>query len=194
MTTDEMIQQCATDVDEVPLAKTNGAYAGNEKTIAEKIVSGLNYAYHKICREKYHLVKSDTVTLDANKSFTAAALSSPLVIIKYVRDPGTLDKIPWKLMYDATFYVPSRSAGDSLLVEYAYLPPKLAVTDLAGVPLLPEGVIDHRILTYYADFYFLTVEGDDSSREKAQTWLALFNEGYKNIFRSYGEVWEIPVE
>lgn len=190
MTLDEMIQQCAADTDEAPLPKSNDAYAGDSKVIADKFTVGINFAYRKIAKEKIQLTHSEAVTLDAKKSFLATALSRELITILSIE---TADESPigWNRGVGNKIICPGAEAGGSVTVEYRYLPAKLAL--LTAVPDFPEGQVDHRILCYYADFEYLNTEVDAASRNRAQTWLGLFNSGYSDINPNIGELtaWRI---
>lgn len=184
MTLDEMIQQCATDVDESPLSKSGGIYMGDALVKANKFISGINYAYWKIAREKYPIRYSETVTLDDKRSFlTTSLIKQPFIKIAYIEDADG-NVIAWTEKLIDTVQCPNQQAGNQVTVKYSYLPSKLI--NLTDTPLFPESKVDHRILCYFGDFEFLNIETDDASGIKAQMYLALFNDGFDSISASSG--------
>lgn len=187
MTLDELIKQCSYDTDETQITSP---YTGDDLTIVTKYVAGINYAYQKICRERFRLYTSDTVTLDANQSFDISMLMNPCIEIVAVETAPNYE-IPWKRRFGNSVYVPGMSENDSVIVSYAYVPPRLTLDSLDDSPLLPEHKVDHRILCYYADFEYLKIEVDAVSRNRADTWLALFNDGFDRIVSNFGEVRQI---
>ncbi|QHT60670.1 hypothetical protein GXP70_12445 [Paenibacillus lycopersici] len=175
MTLDEMIQQCAVDIDE-ELPKSGGVYVGDELVTANKIVAGLNYAYQKAARDKHFLTMQETMTLDDKRSFTVSSLAQPVVKVWNVYDASG-EPIDWIERNQATIVCSDYDSGAAVTVEYSYLPPRLLIANLNGSPLITERQIDHMIFCYYADFYVLSLEPDNESREKASTFLGLFNDG-----------------
>lgn len=189
MTLDEMIQQCLVDMDETPLIKSGGAYSGDDLKTANKLTASLNTAYHKICRERYQLTKSENVVLDGNKSFDANLLTSPYIKITAVER----DEIPVAVAQKAgdIYKCSGVNVGDTVTVYYSYLPPRMSA--LTDAPAIPESKFDHRILCYYADFEYLNTEGDIDSRDRSQTFLAMFNDGYSNISATNGDAAQIQI-
>lgn len=191
MTLDDLIQLCVTDCDETPLNKTDAsssvistAYTGDALTIAKKFKNAINFAYRKIAREKYWFTHSETMTLDADLNFLSTGLTYKLLKITRIENSDE-DEVFWTQGVGSKIKCSYNEEGDVVTVFYRYIPADL--TALTDEPAFPEGKVDHRTLCYYADFEFLTTETDAASRNRAQTWLALFNGGFKDIDQGIGE-------
>lgn len=193
MTLDEMIQQCALDIDET-LSKSNGAYVGDTLVLVTKILSGLNYAYHKLAREKNLVFEEKIVTLDSDKMFFYSALINTPIKILGVQDADN-NAVDWQLIKKDTVYCAYRSESDALTVRYTYLPTKLVLTSLTDEPLLPVEKVDHTILCHYADFYTLSLEPDNVSQDKSIVFLSLFNNEFEEIQADFNQTFtfrEVP--
>lgn len=184
MTLDEMYIETAVYADET-ISKTGEAYAGDSLVIVNKFKSALNEAYRKITKERYKLIYSEDIVLDASKQFELADLTETFFELVKVEDadeyevtaifkPGEIVKCP------------NEASGDTVTVFYYYLPDELS--DLDDEPAFPVAAVEHKIMCYYAAFKYLIVENDQQSRARAMDWLALWNEGYDSIDRSRGAV------
>jgi len=192
VTLDEMLQQCATDLDETLTKSANGTYEGEALALAQKIMAGINYAYHKIAREKHVLTRREAITLDERRSFDFAAFPDLIKLFNVYDKHGF--PVYWIIRNQTIGYFPDSCAGDELTAEISYLPPRLTLDDLNASPLFPETRVDHMVLCYYADFYVLSLEPDNETREKAATFLGLFNDGYANIRQDISEIMTFRVE
>lgn len=187
-----MIQQCAVDIDET-LSKSSGAYTGDALEIASKIVTGINYAYQKIAREKNVLILEESVTLDSDKRFSYSNLTKTVIRILDVLDSNDAHT-DWQLLRKDTVTCNNLAEGDAVTVRYTFLPSKLSVSNLTEEPLLPLDKIDHLALCYYADFYVLSLEPDSASKEKAVMFLDLFNGEVDSIIPDFNPTFEIRME
>lgn len=192
MTLDELIQQCATDIDE-DITKSNSVYVGANLVLANKLISGINYAYHKLAREKDLIFKEETVTLDADRKFIYSVLTSTPIKVLSITDSYN-NPVDWRLLKRDTVYCLERSEGESLTVRYTYLPNKLVITNLSDTPLIPEEKVDHAILCHYADFYALSLEPDTISQDKAYVFLGLFNNEIDAIIPDFTPSYQIRLE
>jgi hypothetical protein len=132
-----------------------------------EITSALNYAYKKICREKYRLKNTEDVTLIVDGKFDCKSLAKSFFIPSdlYIKTDGDY------------ILLPSNKAGDTVTINYYYIPTDLV--NPSDVPELPETIVDHKILCFYAAYESLKVDGDEEGF--APTWLNLFNDGFNNI-------------
>ncbi|OXM17320.1 hypothetical protein [Paenibacillus herberti] len=191
MTLDEMIQQCAGDIDETLTKSAAGTYEGEELSVASKIVTGINYAYQLIAREKYVLTAVEPVVLSERGSFDLSSLTMPAVkLLNVYADDEAVD---WTQRNQSTIYCLGFGATNPQ-VEYAYLPPRLPISNLAAVPLVPENRVDHLLFCYYANFYVLSLEPDNESREKAATFLGLFNSAFDQLQTRVSQYMTFSVE
>lgn len=192
MTLDEMIQQCAGDIDETLTKSAAGTYEGEELSIATKIVTGINYAYQLVAREKYVLTEQETVTLDERGTFNLSGLTRPAVRLLNVYDSYG-EEADWSLQNESLLTCRGHT-GEELRVDYAFLPPRMPIGDLAAEPLVPENRVDHLLFCYYANFYVLSLEPDNESREKAATFLGLFNSAFDQLQTRVSQYMTISVE
>lgn len=153
-------------------------YTGESLDIVNKITDGINYAYIKICKEKYKLIHKENVTLDSNLQFNTDSLSKTLFEIEKV----TYDELPLKFHFvdDTTCYIPDGYQSGIYEVIYSYIPAELS--NLTDKPVFPDGAIDNKIFCYYAAYHYLNIEIDSS----AVTWLNLFNEAFSKIRQRKG--------
>jgi len=187
-----MLQQCAVDLDETLTKSASGTYEGEALALAQKILAGINYAYHKIAREKHILTRRETITLDQQRSFDFSTFADLVKVFNVYDRHGC--PVYWIMRNQTIGVFPDRCAGDELTAEISYLPPRLTLDDLNASPLFPETRVDHMVLCYYADFYVLSLEPDNETREKAATFLGLFNDGYANIRQDISEIMTFRVE
>lgn len=163
MTLDEILIETATYIDE-DLIKSNDVYVGEGLKLVNKLKSAINYAYKKICREKYKLDYFETLSKDSplTKKFYQ--------LIKLVIT-GTDLPIDYEVKGDNIYY----NYDGQVDITYYYIPDELV--NLQDVPKLPESAVDHKILCFYAAFHYLSMEQD----ERAAVWLNLWNDGFENI-------------
>lgn len=165
MTLDDMYIETAMYVDET-ITKTDGEYAGNSLIIVNKFKSALNYAYKKICREKFPLEFTETV-------FSGDNLTKTLVKVKYVKAEDI--EIPYSIEAGSINF----DYDGQVEILYEYMPDNLA--NLTDVPELPEEKVDHKILCYWAAFNYFNIDDDD----RANKWLSMWNDGFDSINRGY---------
>lgn len=167
------LQEMMLEVAQNTFAKITLPYnsVSDPKNNATKILTSLNYIYKKIARERYNLVYKENVTLDSNQEFDTKTLSKTFYKIKNIDtdiwDNGELIKCP------------SNAIGDTLTLEYCYIPSDLTFADMTEEPLVK---CDHRILCYYASFQFLQGNGQNTNN-----WLDLFNDGFSTIRQTRGK-------
>lgn len=161
MTLDDMLQECAMYVSE-ELTKTNDVYAGEMLDKVKKFMSGINYAYKKICREKFHLTFEDIVN-------PGDVLTKPFYKVLSVKNldgsPVPFEMVENDIRYDA----------GTVKIKYEYIPSELV--NLTDVPEIPEEKVDHRILCYFGAFQFLNINDD----ERAEKWLSMWEDAFSNI-------------
>ena len=184
MTLDEMYVEIATYVDET-ITKTGAVYLDTSLAITNKFKSAINEAYRKIATERYKLIYSQTVTLDANLQFTLSGLTKTFYRLVRVEDADEYE-ITAMIIPAEKVECPNEASGDTVTVYYYYLPAELSV--LTGSPEFPTAAVDHKVMCYYAAFKYLTIEGEQENRVKARDWLALWNEGFDSINQNRGEV------
>jgi hypothetical protein len=174
MTLDEMIQEAAGYIDaKEEVLKVNGQYTGESLINANKFITAINYAYKKICREKYRLHRIENKVLDENRGIPISSLSKTyydLVEVIYNQYP-----VYSYLNGNAEIVCPDLNPGDAVSIEYDYIPDDLK--EFTDVPTIPESHVDHKILCFYAAFHYGSVEDEDTTT----TWLDLFNDGFNNI-------------
>lgn len=192
MTVDEMIQQCASDLEE-RISKTGDTYTGKSLVLAKRILTGINYAYQKIAKEKDLLIQEDNVTLDADNSFAKSALSLPLVRIMGVFDSNNR-QVDWQEIYLNKYKCACYRENDTVTVQYSYLPQKLTIDGLNDSPLFDETKADHLLMCYYANFYVASLEGDNTSKDLASIFMDLFNNGVDNIIPDFYQTFMIRME
>jgi hypothetical protein len=184
MTLDEMFIECVRQAN-VTIAKTGSAYLGTSLTAVNKFKSGINYAYLKICREKWMPRYHEDVTLDADLQFDVEDLGKTFNGIINILDSDEND-IDYIEKDDSIIRCPKESAGDIVTPYYFYLPNELA--DLTDVPVFPVRAVDHKILCYMGTYYYFSIDEDT----KADIWLNLFNDGFANIRQAVGGVAYTP--
>lgn len=158
MTLEEMYNESAMFIGET-LQKESGVYIGESITITKIFKSAINYAYKKICKEKYTLEHTENIT-------SGQTLSKKLYKIKSV----TIDSQPINYKIGANTVTFDYDSAD---VEYIYLPNDLS--ELTDEPVLDT--VDHSILCYYASFAYFNVEDD----ERAVKWLNMWEDGFNSI-------------
>lgn len=163
MTLDEMYIETASYIDET-LSKTNGVYTGESLVIVNKLKSAINYAYKKICREKYKLEYFETLSKDSPFTKNFYRLISIVAT-------GTDEPIDYEIKGDNIYY----DYDCQVDVRYYYVPDELI--NLTDVPLLPETAVDHKLLCFYAAFHYFNIEEDG----KAKAWLNIWNDGFNSI-------------
>lgn len=160
MTLEEMYNETAMYIGEV-LQKEGNLYIGESITLTNIFKSAINYVYKKICREKYNLETTENIT-------SGQALTKKLYKVKSVNIEG--EAIPYILGNNTIEF-----DYDSADVNYFYIPSNL--TNLTDIPELPEELVDHKILCYYAAFQYFNIEDD----ERAVKWLSMWEDGFKSI-------------
>lgn len=166
------------------LVKNGGFYTGNALILANKFKSALNYAKNKIAREKYAPSTSETVVLDSNLQFSITSLSKSFRFVKAIKNANGYS-IFWEKSVGGKIKCPNENAGDTVTVEYSYMPYDLA--SLFDVLDLPEYVVDPKILCYYAAYMYFVTEGNNRDLDKSQFWLGLWNDGLESINDYIGE-------
>lgn len=167
MTLDEMYIETAMYTDE-NIVKTSGDYSGDNLKIINKFKSALNYAYKKICKEKFKLLATENITV-INNAINIADLNKAFFKLKDIKDSNG-----YELNYNLNGDIISLDNGN-VVVNYYYMPDDLV--NLTDVPLLPEAGVDHKILCYFAAFQYLNIEDDD----RASKWINLWNDGFNSI-------------
>jgi hypothetical protein len=148
-------------------------YTGENLDIVNKIKDGINYAYEKICKEKYRLSYTQDITLDSNLEYDTSNLTKTLLEIKKINYDNL--NYRFEFMDDDVIRIPDGTSGTTYEITYTYVPTVLS--DLTDKPEFKEGQIDDTIICYYAAYHYLNIEIDSSSI----TWLNLFNEGFEKI-------------
>lgn len=154
-------------------------YTGDNLDIATKITDGINYAYEKICKERYRLYFTEEITLDSNLQYDTSNLTKTLFEIDSIK----IDTCSYEFEFidDTTLYMPYGTVGNTYTIKYSFIPNKLS--EMTDKPLFKDGQIDSSILCFYASYHYLNIEIDSSS----VTWLNLFNDAFENIRESKGK-------
>jgi len=170
-----MYHEIATYVDEdFPAA---GPYTGDDLILANKFKSAVNTAYLKIAKEVYRMEYKEDVVLDSNSQFAISSLTKTFYQAKKIENTNEYP-VDWEFVPEEKIECINESSGNTVTVFYYYLPAELTDTD---TPVFPAGVLDHKVLCYFAAFAYWNMEVDDSAPAKAAKWLALWNDGYLNI-------------
>lgn len=163
MTLDEMIKETAIYCN-IELETANGAYAGETILDVEKIKKGLNQAYKKVCREKYHLTMEDRL-------LPGDMLTKPFFrILKLTTEGGT------PLNFEVVGGEVNYNYDGPVLCKYEYVPN--ALVNLIDEPEIPDEKVSHSLFCYYSAYLYLSIQGDT---DMAITWLNMWNEGYESI-------------
>jgi hypothetical protein len=181
-----MIQETAVYVNE---DIGTSPYTGDNLKIANKIISGLNYAYMKICKEKWKPFIRETVTLGADGTIDLTGLDETFNGIRNLQDASDTE-IAFRYVDNTTLEVAQGKENDTVYLTYFYVPAELSGSTLTGKIVLPEGVVNNRVLCFYSAYQYLTIENDSY----AGYWLNLFNDGFDNISQSRGEVVQVKKE
>lgn len=155
-------------------------YTGDNLDVVNKIIDGINYAYEKICKEKYRLYYSEQITLDSNLRYDTANLTKTLWEIDSIKISNYMYQ--FEFVDDTVIVVPDGAEGVTFDIKYSYIPSSFTISSLTGKPAFRDGQIDNTIMCYYATYHYLNIEIDSSS----VTWLNLFNEGFSKIRESKG--------
>jgi hypothetical protein len=166
MTLDEMYIETASYVDEA-INKLNGEYVSDSLVKVNKFKSAINYAYKKICREKFPLQFKETINLGNN-------LTKKLNKVISIKAEG--EEIPYTIEVGQIIF----DYAGPVEVLYEYIPNDLE--NLTDVPELPEEKVDHKVLCYYAAFKFAMIDEDD---DKANRWLSIWQDAYDSIRHNY---------
>lgn len=162
MTLDEMYAETAMYTDET-INKVNGNYDGNSMPIINKFRSAINYAYKKICREKYHPEIEDRIN------------PGDILTMKFYRILSVKTEDGFDIDYSIEDNELRYDYDGAVLVRYQYIPNDLV--NLTDEPIVPEEYVDYKIMCYYAAFQYLNIEDDD----RAARWLSLWNDGFDSI-------------
>jgi hypothetical protein len=158
LTFDELIRETAIYLDE-ELTKEGNDYL--EVALVNKIKSGLNFAYNKIC--KMGFIKN-TKTIANNYQLEDLVYSVDKIEIDGVS--VNFDVVDNKIVYGS-----SRPA----VMTYTHVPPRML--NYTDEPLFPDRIINHTILCYYAAFHVFNIESDS----QASQWLMLWNKELSEI-------------
>jgi len=180
MTVLQMLNETATYTDTTNELGTTTPYTGAALTLANKFVSGLNYAKNKICRERYAPDYRQSVTLDSDLRFQPADLTYTLLYVyKVLNSDG--DEITCKQFDYNNYECPYEESGATVTVYYKYLPSDFSSSSLTTEPSFAEKHVDHKLLCYYAAYQYLLLEGDTISLGKSSYWLNLWNDGFNTV-------------
>lgn len=187
LTLDEMYQEIAIYTDTTDeVIKSNGIYTGDALAIVNRFKSAINYAKGKVVREQFTPTYSETVTLDANKSFDISLLTKTFLRLIKLEDVNENELNDNKILSTYQIKLPNQNVGDIITVYYGYMPSDLsALTDTLD---LPQGVVDAKVLCYYAAYQYHLIEGGNKDFDKANYYLTLFNDGITNITANFGKV------
>lgn len=134
--------------------KTNQVTAynnGSNTAMKATFIRGINRAYKRLCKEKYKLDYSESVTLDSDKCFNpfgTGVLTKDFIGIKRVVDEiDDSDAYKVVVLQNDKWQVIGATASGSVLVCYYYMPAELSGD--TDEPVIPDHIIDTEV---YADF------------------------------------------
>jgi hypothetical protein len=184
MTLDEMINQCVIYTQtQKTVIKTGLVYTGKALDTVNRFITAINYAKGKIAREKFAPVYTEQITLDNNLRFPISSLSKTFIKVEELYYKSRTQAY-WEVD-DWYIYCPDNSAGDILNIQYSYIPSDLV--NLTDVLDFPAGVIDPKILCYYAVYEYWLVEGSTEDLNKSDSYLSMWNDGYSMIRKTIGK-------
>jgi hypothetical protein len=149
MTLEDMILEVVEIVNE-EITKTDGEY--EEVEIISPIVKALNFAYRQIAKDKLLLDWVDT--LSPGGSLSKRCIKAYKVVAVDSGSEIDFDIENNKINFDY---------DGSVNVYYYYYPDKMV--NLTDEPLIPEELVDHRILSYYAVYQYLLMQGDELAQD-----------------------------
>lgn len=167
---------------EKTVVKTGTEYQGKALQIVTRFISGLNYAKNKIAKERFTPIFTENVVLDSNSIIQLSTLSKTFFKIVSMSANGSI--VSWERK-DWSIYCPNNSTGDTVTIEYGYIPSDLV--NLNDVLDFPDGVIDPEILCYFAAYRHHLIEGSDKDNNKASYYLSLWNDGFESIRSTLGK-------
>ena len=180
MTLEEMYKQIADYTDE------NIGDPPYDSDIVDKFKAAINYAYQKICKEKWFPETSESVELDNDLQFDTAALSKTYNGIIVVKNSNGRE-ITWERVRGGTkVKCPYEKSGATVTVVYRYIPDKM--TELADEPVFSDAEADHLLMCYYAAYDYFIIEEEP---ERAEQWYARWAEGFAAITQSKSEPAEV---
>jgi hypothetical protein len=175
-TLNDALQECARNTyNTKTMIRSSTGYSGKGLDYVRRLLSGINYAINKVCREKIGILHIEEVTLDDTGAFNLSALTYRCLRVRSIGSG-------LNFLSDAAenITVPGQVAGAQTIV-YEYLPAELTVADLDNPLPTDERYVDPRTLCQYANYQFLSEEGTEYDSARAQVWLGLFNDSFENI-------------
>lgn len=187
VTLDEMIQYTARQTKRTEdVVKTGTVYMDDALDIVNLYIDGFNYAKNKICRERWKPRLTERFVVGQ-----PMALTKDLHKIKEIRvvDTDTLME-DWTVGPGLSINIPDMYMGMTVDIEYFYVIPDFpnnpTATDLQINFPFPEGIVDYRILCFYACYEYLLVRGSDRDLDKSNFFLNKFNDGFYHIPKDLG--------
>lgn len=178
-TLDKALQECARNTyNSKTMFRSSTGYSGKGLEYARRLLSGINYAINKVCREKIGILHSETVSLYDRGQFNISSLSKRCLRIREVKLRG--ETFDFDTDASEEVVVPGM-ANTSVEVVYEYLPAELTMSDLDVELPTDDRYVDPRTLCQYANYQFLSEEGTEYDSARAQVWLGLFNDSFENI-------------
>jgi len=149
-----------------------------------RFIAAINYAKGKIARERYSPDFSETIGL-VDEVFIITDLTKQLLKIKKISDENG-SELEWERLSTTQIKVPCYT---SVTILYNYLPANLV--NGADILDIPESVVDHQILCFYAIYQYFLIEGGNNDLATSGYWLNLWNDGLNSINPNIGEVRKI---
>ena len=174
MTLEDMYKQTADYTDE------NIGVSPYDSDIVDKFKAAINYAYQKICKEKWFPETSENVELDSGLQFDTSAFSKIYNGIIGVKDNNGYE-ITWEKVRGGT-KVKCSYDGTTATVVYRYIPDKM--DELTDEPVFSDAEVGHLLMCYYAAYDYFIIEEEP---ERAEQWYARWAEGFAAITQSKGE-------
>lgn len=166
MTLQDMLNEVSSYVDDTDVVSDDQSQS--------RIISALNRAYKRICREKYRLNTEDTIILDNTLTIDCNKLSKKFMLFNAVYDSNG-NELAYTFKNTNIINLPYNQSGDTVIINYSYLPDDLK--NMTDEPLLPDATVDHKLICYYAAYEYFII--DDN--EQASYWLNLWNDGFNSI-------------
>ena len=169
------------------VVKTGGVYTEDALEIVNKYIDGFNYAKNKICRERFKPIFEEDIVVSAEGTIGIDQLSKSA--FKIVRVTDTSDGYEF-VDWDADGYEINISGGNgkTVTVKYNYVPEDFnndpTATDLNTLLDFPEGIVDYRIICFYAAYEYHLIKGSDRDMDKTGFFLSKWNDGFLHIPKS----------
>lgn len=169
------------------VVKTGGIYTDDALVIVNKYIDGFNYAKNKICRERCKPIYEEDVVADSEGVIALSDLAKDA--FKIIKVTDTEDGYEITNWVDDGFEI-YISGGEykTITVKYYYVPADFSndptALDLLVTLDLPEGIVDYRILCFYAAYEYHLIKGSDRDMDKTGFFLSKWNDGFLHVPKS----------